>query len=352
MKIINTVYGDATGGRWQAMLNMADTLERYGHEIVLLRGEENAHLSSGERPIEVIANTGFYSVRAAFKIRKFIQQQQPDVIIAHSGKAVWLFKNAMMGLPKKVPVIAVNHSHNVKRTVRADAFIHITPHVQHLVKSLQTPHDRDNKPQQVISNLIHLPQVAAEPKMPKKPATIVMITRMADIKGIDILIKATYILAKKNIFIHVILAGDGEFKSHCEKLVKDYNLEDYIVFPGWVGSAEKIKLYETADFVAVPSLHDVQPLAVIDAFAWGKTVISSDIIGNLQVCSHAKNAWITRAGDADDLANGIQYLIENPEISVQLAQQAKRDAVQKYSFEVISEQHHNFIEYVAKYYNS
>ncbi|MEX7656106.1 glycosyltransferase, partial [Pseudomonas aeruginosa] len=89
------------------------------HEIVLLRGEENAHLNSGEWPIHVIPNTGFYSIAAALKVRKFIQEQQPDLIIAHSGKAVWLFKNAMLGMQKKIPVLAVNHSHNVKRTLRA-----------------------------------------------------------------------------------------------------------------------------------------------------------------------------------------------------------------------------------------
>ncbi|MBV6605718.1 glycosyltransferase family 1 protein, partial [Acinetobacter baumannii] len=38
LKIINAVYGDATGGRWQAMLDIANTLKSFGHEVVLLRG--------------------------------------------------------------------------------------------------------------------------------------------------------------------------------------------------------------------------------------------------------------------------------------------------------------------------
>ena len=72
MKVINTVYGDATGGRWQAMLNISDTLEVNGHQVILLRGEENKHLSSGSRPIYVIPNTGFYSINAALKVRNFL----------------------------------------------------------------------------------------------------------------------------------------------------------------------------------------------------------------------------------------------------------------------------------------
>ncbi len=81
----------------------------------------------------------------ALKVRKFIQEQQPDLIIAHSGKAVWLFKNAMLGMQKKIPVLAVNHSHNVKRTLRADAFLHITPYVQELVQALQSNEEKRNR---------------------------------------------------------------------------------------------------------------------------------------------------------------------------------------------------------------
>jgi glycosyltransferase involved in cell wall biosynthesis len=352
LKIINTVYGDATGGRWQAMLNIADTLELYGHEVVLLRGEENAHLSSGSRPIHVIANTGFYSIAAAIKIRKFIQAQQPDVIIAHSGKAVWLFKNAMLGLDKKVPVIAVNHSHNVKRTVRADAFIHITPHVEYLVKSLQTETDKNNKPQKVISNLIHLPDVLAEPMLLRQPVTIAMFTRMIHTKGVHVLIEALNILNKRGIDFHAVIAGEGELFEQYQSDVKKSGLSDKVIFPGWVNGTEKIDLYQKSDFIAVPSLVDIQPLGILDAFGWGKVVLSSDAIGPLQVCQHQKNAWVSKAGDGADLAQGIEYLITHPHVALQLATLAKKEALERYCFDQVAKEHDLFVREVFTYYNA
>ncbi|XID75723.1 glycosyltransferase family 4 protein [Alkanindiges sp. WGS2144] len=350
LKIINTVYGDATGGRWQAMLNMADTLEQYGHEVILVRGEENAHLSSGERAITVLENRGFYSISAALRVRQWVKQQRPDLIIAHSGRAVWLFKNATIGM--NIPVIAVNHSHNVKRTVRADAFIHITPHVQHLVQSLQSQKDKLNKPQKVISNLIHLPDEPAEPALMRQPPTILMLTRMIHTKGVHVLIGAIHKLQQKNIFVRAIIAGEGELKAHYEKMVEDYNLRDRISFPGWVNQAQKIELYHQADLVAVPSLVDIQPLGILDAFGWGKVVLSSDAIGPLQICQHQKNAWVSKADDAAALAEGIGYLITHPDEALALAKQAKKEAVERYCFAQIAKEHDAFVREVVAHYNT
>ena len=350
MKIINTVYGDATGGRWQAMLNIADTLEQYGHEVVLLRGTENAHLSSGSRPIHVIANTGFYSLRAALKIRKFIEEQKPDVIIAHSGKAVWLFKNAMLAMGVKIPVIAVNHSHNVKRTVRADAFIHITAHIQHLVKSRLSDAQNSQKMHRVISNLMHLPVEPALPQPLRKPVTIAMLTRMIPNKGVHVLIEAIHLLNEKNIQVKAILAGDGENKAEYEQMVKDFKIKHLVQFPGWVNAEEKSEIYQSADMVAIPSLNDIQPLGILDAFGWGKVVLSSDHIGPLQVCKHRQNAWVAKVGDAQDLANGIEYLIHHPDEALKIAQQAKKEALEIYCFDQIAKEHNAFIHDVYNYY--
>ena len=285
MKILNTVYGDATGGRWQAVLDITNTLERFGHEVVLLRGEENAHLSSADKPIHVIANMGFYSPKAAFKIRKFLQQQQPDIIIVHSGKAVWLFKNAMIGINKKIPVIAVNHSHNVKRTIRADAFLHITPYVQELVHEYQSKDERTHKPQRIISNLTYLPKVEALPTLLKHPVNIIMLTRMVPNKGVHVLIDALAILKQKGILFQATLAGEGEelenYKAQSERL----GLTE-VDFPGWTGGEAKIKIIQDADILALPSITEIQGIGILDAFAWGKTLITSDHIGIKQTAKH------------------------------------------------------------------
>ena len=350
MKIINTVYGDATGGRWQAVLDIANSLKSYGHEVILLRGAENSHLSCGEWPIHVISNTGFYSIKAALKVRKFLQEQQPDVIIAHSGKAVWLFKNAQLGMKKKIPVIAVNHSHNVKRTIRADAFVHITPYVQKLVQALQSEDDKKNKTQMVISNLTYLPKVEAEPEYLKTPVTIVMLTRMVPNKGVHIMIDALDILYRKGVPFQAILAGQGEMLEQYKAQALALGMIDKIEFPVWIGGNDKLALMKRANIIALPSITEIQGIGILDAFAWGKTLITTDDIGISQTAKHGVNAWCVKAGDAKSLADGLEYLIQNPEEAFQFAQQGKKEALESYCFEQIAKKHNFLVEkVVAKY---
>lgn len=352
LKVINTVYGDATGGRWQAVLDIANTLESYGHQVVLLRGTENDHLKSGKWPIHIIANTGFYSINAALKVRRFIEEQQPDVIIAHSGKAVWLFKNAMLGMHKKIPVIAVNHSHNVKRTLRADAFIHITPHVQHLVQSRQSDNERSSKPQRVISNLTYLPDVEVVPALIRTPPMIVMLTRMVPNKGVHVLIDALKILKDKNFEFSAVLAGQGHMLETYQQQAQALGITDRVSFPGWVGGADKLALMQRADIIALPSVTEIQGIGILDAFSWAKTLITTDDIGIRQTAKHGVNAWLAKAGDSLSLAEGLEYLINNREEALQLAVQGRKEAVEDYCFEQIAKKHQEFILSVVDYYQN
>lgn len=284
-------------------------------------------------------------------MRKFIQEQKPDVIIAHSGKAVWLFKNAMLGMKKKIPVIAVNHSHNVKRTLRADAFLHITPYVQKLVQSLQSDYDKKNKPQKVISNLTYLPEIEANPEPLKKPITIVMLTRMVPNKGVHVMVDALGILDKMGIPFQAVLAGQGEMLQQYKAQADALGLSDKVEFPGWVGGDNKFALMKRADIMAFPSITEIQGIGILDAFAWGKTLITTDDIGIRQTAKHGVNAWCTKAGEAESLANGIKYLIEHPEQALKFAQQGKKEAVERYCFKQIAREHNTFVEKVVEKYS-
>lgn len=138
------------------MLNTCDALASKGHEGVLVYGEENKNLKSENYSKFCLNSSGFYDLLAAVKLALWLRTYRPDVVIAHSGRAVYLFKNAIFFARIKCPVIAMNHSHNVKRTVRADGFIHITPYVAYCVAEAAKNKgiDLTKKTQAIISNLI------------------------------------------------------------------------------------------------------------------------------------------------------------------------------------------------------
>ena len=346
LKIVHTVYGDASGGRWQAMLNTFDALASQGQEGILVYGDENKKLKSENYPKFLLNSSGFYDLIAAVKLALWLRSYRPDVVIAHSGRAVYLFKNAMFFAQVKCPVIAMNHSHNVKRTLRADGFIHITPYVAHCVAEAAKKKgvDLSQKPQAVIPNLIHLPD--DEPSFAQnieEPVVFGVMTRLVEYKGTHIAISAVEQLKQKGYMVKLLIAGDGEQKEFLFKQVKDLNLDGGVEFLGWISGEQKRKFYKDIDIALVPTMNDTQPLAILDAFAWGKPVVASDHISVQQIIRQGENGLMTKCGDVEDLVKQLQFCLDHPENLQHYAVQGHENAQQKYSSNKVAQQLHTFL---------
>lgn len=346
LKIVHTVYGDASGGRWQAMLNTFDALASKGHEGILVYGDENKELRSENYPRFCLNSSGFYDLLAAVRLALWLRTYRPDVVIAHSGRAVYLFKNAMFFARIKCPVIAMNHSHNVKRTVRADGFIHITPYVAQCVAEAAKKKGLDltKKPQTVISNLIHLPE--EKPVFPEtfsQPVFLGVMTRLVEYKGTHLAISAVDQLKKQKYKVKLLIAGEGEQKEALIQQVKDLNLENEVEFLGWIGGEDKRKFYRDIDIALVPTMNDTQPLAILDAFAWGKAVIASDHISVQQIIRQGENGLMAKCGDIGSLAENLAILIKDSTKRSQLAASAYSDVLSKYQFIKVADKSDRFI---------
>ena len=346
MKIVNTVYGDASGGRWQAMLNTHDALASQGHQMWIVAGDENRHLSTGNRQFFSLNSSGFYDVWAAWRLNFWLRKERPDFIIAHSGRAVYLFKNAMLFGGIKIPVLAMNHSHNVKRTLRADGFIHITPYVGECVAQAAKCKgiDLTKKPQTVISNLIHLPDDSPSfSETVGQPVVLGIMTRLVEYKGTHLAISAVEQLKKQKYKVKLLIAGDGEQKEALIQQVKDLNLVNEVNFLGWISGEDKRKFYKDIDIALVPTMNDTQPLAILDAFAWGKPVVASDHISVQQIIRHGENGLMAHSGNAESLAEMIGSLINSNELSLKLAKQGYDEAINKYEFSKIAHDLNQFL---------
>ncbi len=350
LKIIHTVYGDASGGRWQAMLNTFDALASKGHEGVLVYGEENKNLKSENYPKFCLNSSGFYDLLAAVKLALWLRTYRPDVVIAHSGRAVYLFKNAIFFARIKCPVIAMNHSHNVKRTLRADGFIHITPYVGQCVAEAAKNKgvDLTKKPQAIISNLIHLPE--SQPSFSEtlsEPVVLGIMTRLVEYKGTHLAISAVQQLKQQGYKVKLLIAGEGEQKATLIQQVKDLNLENEVEFLGWIGGEDKRKFYNDIDIALVPTMNDTQPLAILDAFAWGKPVVASDHISVQQIIRQGENGLMAKCGDANDLSVVLMSIINSKSNQIRIAKNGYDDACFKYSFEYISNLLDDFFRHVG-----
>lgn len=97
--------------------------------------------------------------------------------------------------------------------------------------------------------------------------------RLEEVKGPKYLLEAFKKLAQKKPHIRLYIAGEGTMKKHILDFIHKNNLGDKIKFLGWVTNTPKL-LKETDVFV-LPSWEKGQPVALLEAMASGKIIITS-----------------------------------------------------------------------------
>ena len=144
-------------------------------------------------------------------------------------------------------------------------------------------------------------------------------------KGYDIFLKKYKDIVSKRKDIHFYLIGDGEDKDKLLKLVREYNLKDYVTF---LGKKENPFKYERLmDAFVLTSRYEGQGIAILEAYALGLDIFISrniekyngcDIKASLDIVSDIINANKKETKEFHDLKkynmnvlNSLISLLEN-----------------------------------------
>lgn len=130
-------------------------------------------------------------------------------------------------------------------------------------------------------------------------------------KGMDYLVgacrkmAAAYPEMKDNTCV-AILGGHGE------------EFEDKLPFPtiplGYVSNARQIvDFYQSADVFVLPSLSENLPNTLMEAMACGVPCVGFRVGGIPEMIDHKKTGYVADYCDADDLANGIHWVLDEAE---------------------------------------
>ena len=332
MHILNAVYGDSTGGRWNATLKTGELLAQRGYRVTLLVAPEDAVKVPDYtgRGIEVVTmrNSGHYDLIASWRARRLIRERKVDVVIAHSGRAIHMLERAA---PSSVPVVAFNHSHNIKRTLKADAFFCITPYMKQIIDAATG----GAKPAFVISNAVSVPDEALLERPANPVFTVGAMARMAPNKGVADLVEALGLLDREGVAFRAVIAGDGEARAALEARVAELGLQDKVHFPGWIKAEQKQAFFRDVDVICFTSEWDVQPLVILESFAWGKALIGTDVPGPSSCYSHEDTALVVPPKNPRALADALARLARDPAERAALGRRARAYAIANYADDVI-----------------
>lgn len=106
--------------------------------------------------------------------------------------------------------------------------------------------------------------------------------------------------------------------------VQQLDLENDVLFPGFIDDADLPALYSGAQFFAYPSLYEGFGLPIVEALACGVPVLTAD--NSCLPEAAGDGALYVNALDVDDIAEKLSILATNPALRTQLAEAGLRHA--------------------------
>ena len=152
----------------------------------------------------------------------------------------------------------------------------------------------------VIYNPLTLKQGAPSAGTSKRFLTIGRFTPMH--KGIDILIKAFNLFAKKNNEWHLDIIGEGSEERTFKDLIIKYQLEDRITIHPFTNQIQEY--YSHAQTYVLSSRWEGMPLVLVEAMAHGLPIISSDLPVSKEIMGDF--GMYFKNGNIEDLAQRLE----------------------------------------------
>jgi glycogen(starch) synthase len=171
------------------------------------------------------------------------------------------------------------------------------------------------------------------------PFRVLFVGRITPEKGVTTLIKALSALRQRTGFQNTTLSLVGvlhnpAFGTRVRSIVKDLGMEAVVQFIGQRPRSELPSIYEQHDVAVFPSEYrEPFGLSLIEAMAVGSPVVTSVEGGPAEIVRDHENAVVFRAGDANDLADRLAWVLQNPIAAAEMGRRAHRDVHQRFTLE-------------------
>ncbi|MBW7995578.1 MAG: glycosyltransferase family 4 protein [Candidatus Glassbacteria bacterium] len=299
--------------------------------------------------IEALGREIFFrdDIKALINLIRLIRREQPDIVHTHTAKAGTLGRIAAKLTGVSV-IIHTFHGHVfhsyfgyfqtkfylwLERLLAkfTDVIITVGEHQRREIidykiadsdKIVSVPLGLDLKP--FVKSDAEPDQLHRELELETGTLLVGIVARLVPIKNHVCFLEAARIISAKNEHVRFLIIGDGELRAFLERKTRELGLESRVIFMGFQHNLTKI--YSGLDIVTLSSFNEGLPVALIEAMAAGKPVVSTDVGGVRDLILDGDNGLLVPSNDHRALADAIQYLLAKPGRRKMMGEAGRRKA--------------------------
>lgn len=185
----------------------------------------------------------------------------------------------------------------------------VTTVTENLAKAMQN-HGLKNPNYMVLPNVVDTYLFQIKPHENATPKIIHISCFEDKSKNISGLLESLKILRDKGIAYQAVLVGDGMDYEAMKQKATFLHLNDNVTFTGMLQGQELVDVLASGDFLVLSSNYENMPVVILEAFACGLPVVSTNVGGISEIVNES-NGLLVPPHDAEKLANAMQKMLES-----------------------------------------
>jgi len=300
----------------------------------------------------------FYLLFGSFSIIKLCLKEKFDVIHVH-----WVVPHFWFGflarLVSKAPIVSTFYGVELrwvktkvsifkpflKRSIKSsNKIIAIS---RHTYKEMVDLFKRDAE---IIPYGVSLSEkdLAVEKSL-AKPSSILFVGRLVERKGVQYLIEAFGRIVK-DTQAQLVIVGQGPEKEKLQRLAKEKNLNDKIIFAGFVDDKSLKSYYQNCSVFVLPAITDEKGdteglgVVLIEALSYKKPVIASKVGGITDIVIDGKTGLLVPEKNSEELATALKKILSDTNLATRLGEEGYIHVKEKFGWDRIIKQLKNVYE--------
>jgi glycosyltransferase involved in cell wall biosynthesis len=162
--------------------------------------------------------------------------------------------------------------------------------------------------------------------VPLEAPLVGIVARLVAIKGHELFLDAAALMHRRRPEVRFVLVGDGERRRELEKYARRAGVA--AVFAGWESDLRSV--YAALDAVCLTSHNEGSPVALIEALAAGKPVISTAVGGVVDLIEDGVNGLLVRDRSPAAFASCIDWVLDEPAEAQAMGQRGRASVYPEY----------------------